>query len=395
MFSNITNIISKEIMDMLRDRKALRQTLFIPLMLGIFYALMNPMLGSLVNARVEAELVIPAQGLEHAGDAFIDTFALFNIKLEPYVGDMEAAIQRAEEPAGLIFPEGFDQAVSREQPVTLLVRTNTTTGGIFGGNISLNRLQLALSTYNRSITVDRLEARAVDLSVLAPVTLDAQDLATPAQRAGLMAALFLPMLIAISAVQGGMFMAIDVTAGEKERGTLESLLATPTGDVEIFVGKLLAVFVVTVVPIALTLIGFWSGTLLLPESMSEGAGALPFGVILQAIFVTLPLALLANVALMIISIRTKTFKDAQSAMTPLIFAVVFTAMAAAFVPPTSSWLFLIPAYGTSAVVGVLALGGVIPANAVLFSIIGSLAAALAGVIVAMRLFNRERLLYSM
>lgn len=395
MFNNISNIITKEIMDMVRDRKALRQTLFIPLFLGVIYALMNPMLSSLGNARAEAELMIPTQGLEHAGDDFIETFALYNIKLEPFEGDMEAAIQRGEKTAGLIFPEGFGIAVAGEQPVTLLVRTNSAAGGIFGGGLSVNRLQLALNAYNQSVTVDRLQERQVDLSVLAPVTLDAQDLATAAQRAGVTAALFLPMLIAMSAVQGGMFIAIDVTAGEKERGTLESLLVTPTGDFEIFVGKLLAVFVVTAVPITLTLLGFWGGTLLLPESMTDGAGALPFIVIMQAVVVTLPLALLANVALMIISIRTKTFKDAQAAMSPIIFAVIFTAMAAAFVPPTDSWPFLIPGYGTSAVVGVLAQGGVIPANAVLFSVIGSLAGALVGVVIAMRLFNRERLLYSM
>lgn len=396
MLNNTLNIWQKELLDIIRDRKGMRQTLVVPLILGIFYAVLNPLLGSLINSRQDETLILPVQGVEYAGQEFIDTFARFNIELEPFNGDLEATVTSGEEAAGLIFTPGFGENVAAEQEATLIVRTNSTSGGLFGGGLSLGRLELALNAYNQQITVQRLTERDVDLAVLAPVNLDAQDLASPAQRAGAAAAFFLPILVAITAVQGGMFIAIDVTAGEKERGTLESLLVTPSSDAEIFVGKLAAVFSVTAVPIALTLFGFWAASSLLPESMTDGAGALPVAVILQAILVSLPLALFANVILMIISIRTKTFKDAQSALSPVIFGVLFTAMAAAFVPPTGASLaYLLPVYGTSAVVGVLTLGGIVPANAVLFSIVGNLLATVVGVVFAMQIFNRERLLYSM
>ena len=396
MLNNILNIWQKELLDIVRDRKGLRQTLVVPLILGVFYAVLNPLLGSLIDSRQEGTLTLPVQGLEYAGQDFIDTFAQFDIELEPFSGDLEATIASAEEAAGLIFTPGFGENVSAEEEATLIVRTNSTSGGLFGGGLSLGRLELALNAYNQQITVQRLTAREVDLAVLAPVTLDAEDLASPAQRAGAAAAFFLPILVAISAVQGGMFIAIDVTAGEKERGTLESLLVTPSSDVEIFVGKLAAVFTVTAIPIILTLFGFWLASTLLPESMTEGAGALPLGVIIQAILVSLPLALFANVILMVISIRTKAFKDAQSALTPVMFGAMFIAMAAAFVPPTGESLtFLLPVYGTSAVVSVLTLGGIVPANAVLFSVVGNLLATVVGVVFALQIFNRERLLYSM
>ncbi len=396
MLNNILNIWQKELMEIVRDKKGLRQTLVVPLVLGIFYAVLNPLLGSLVNSRQEGTLSLPVQGLEYAGEDFIDTFDQFDIELEPFDGDLEATIASGEEAAGLIFTPGFGENVAAEQEATLIVRTNSTSGGLFGGSLSLGRLELALNAYNQQTTVKRLQDRSVDLAVLAPVTLDAEDLASPEQRAGAAAAFFLPILVAISAVQGGMFIAIDVTAGEKERGTLESLLVTPSSDVEIFVGKLAAVFTVTGIPIILTLFGFWAASILLPESMTDGAGALPLLVIFKAILVSLPLALFANVILMVISIRTKAFKDAQSALTPVMFGVMFTAMAAAFVPPTGASLaFLLPVYGTSAVVSVLTLGGVVPANAVLFSVIGNILATVVGVIFALQIFNRERLLYSM
>ncbi len=396
MLNNISNIWQKEILDIVRDRKALRQTLLIPLILGIFYAILNPLLGSLFDSRQEETLVLPVQGLEYAGQEFIAIFAQFDIEMESFSGDLEATITSGEEAAGLIFTPGFGENVAAEEEATLIMRTNGTSGGLFGGGISLGRLELALNAYNQQVTVQRLTVRDVDLAVLAPVTLDAEDLASPAQRAGAAAAFFLPILVAISAVQGGMFIAIDVTAGEKERGTLESLLVTPSSDAEIFVGKLTAVFTVTAVPIVLTLLGFWLASTFLPESMTEGAGALPFIVIVKTILLSLPLALFANVILMVISIRTKAFKDAQSAVTPVMFVSMFVAMAAAFVPPTGASLsFLLPVYGTSAVVSVLTLGGIVPANAVLFSVLGNLLATVIGIIFALQIFNREKLLYSM
>lgn len=391
---NILNLWTKEILEMVRDRKGLRQTLLIPLILGLFYAVLNPALDELMNRRSEETIVIPAQGLEYADPLFIETFARFDIVLEPYAGDMETAVQQAEEAAGIIFSAGFADAVAQEADARLVLLTNPTAGGLFGGNLSLNRIELALSNYNQQLTVQRLQARDVDVRVLSPVSLEAQDLSTAAQRAGMTAALFLPMLVAIGAVNGGSFIAIDVTAGEKERGTLEALLATPASDVQIFVGKLLAVFTVTAVPIALTLFGFWAGTAVLPASMTHGAGPLPLPVIFMAILVTLPLALFANVVLMVISIRTKGFKEAQSALSPVLFGVTFVALAAAFLPPAQTALFLIPVYGTSAVVGVLAQGGIMPANALLFSVLGSVLATAVIVVVALRLFNREKLLYS-
>ena len=133
---------------------------------------------------------------------------------------------------------------------------------------------------------------------------------------------------------------------------------------------------------------------MLPTDWSDGA-VLPLSLILQTILLALPLSFFLNVVLMAVSIRTKAFKDAQSSSGPLIFGVTMAAMAAAFVPPVNTLLYLIPIYGTSAIVGKLAVGGAVPMMGVVLSVVGSLAAAAIGIIISLRLFNRERLLYSM
>lgn len=393
MFSRISNIWRKELTDSLRDKKAMRQAILIPLILGAFYAVFNPWISSLVSERATSTITIAAQGIENAGPEFIGALKEQKITLEPFTGDLQAAITKGEEAAGLIIPPGFIDNINNEKPVTLKLLTNHTSGGIFGGGFSGERLELAISQYNQLVVAKRVQARNIDPSLLTPINKDARDLATPEQTAGLFAAFVLPLLLASIVAQGGLFVAIDTTAGEKERGTLESLLVTPASDLEVLTGKLAAVFTITCLPIVLTFSGFWVGSQLLPADWTSG-GRLPVNVIIGAILLSLPLALFVDVVLMIVSVRTRSFKDAQSAATPVGFAVIVPAMAAAFVTPTSTWMYLIPLYGPSALVSGLATGTQIPALAFVYAVLGSLVAAIACYFVALRFFNRERLLYS-
>ncbi len=392
MWYRIANIWRKELMDSVRDRKGMMQAILIPLLIGVCYAVFNPLINASLTERARQPVRMPAQGIEYAGQSFLDALKKFDITLEPFDGDLQASITRGEQNAGLIIPSGFGDSVANEIPTSLTLLVNPTAGGLFGNRFSVERIDLALNAVNQQVSVARVQTRNVNPELLNPITLQSRDLSTPEQRAGVFASFSLPIMVALIVAQGGLYIAIDVTAGEKERGTLESLLVTPAGDLEVLIGKLAAVFTLSCVLLILTMLGFWAASAVLPAS-ATGGGTLPFSVILLSIIVGLPLALFLSVILMIVSVRTKAFKDAQSAATPIIFAVMVPSMAAAFVPAANSLAFLIPVYGPSAVVSVIATGGVIPQNAVLLSMVGSLAAALVGFVVAMRLFNRERMLY--
>lgn len=393
MWDRIWNIWRKEVVDNMRDRKGMRQALLGTLFIGVLYAVMNPALNSLFIRRAQEPITVPAQGIEYAGQAFLDAMAQYEITLEPYEGDLQAVIERGEEAAGLIIPEGFTDSITSEQPAQLTLLVNQTAGGPFGGGFSSQRLDLAISTYNQQVTMERIQSRDLPTSLLAPITLNAQDLATPAQLAGQTAVFTFPILLAVILLQGSAFIAIDVTAGEKERGTLEALLVTPASDLEIMVGKLLAIFTISLLPIILTFVGYWVSANLLPESLS-GGNKLPFSVVIQSVLLAIPLGLLANVVMMIIAARTRTFKDAQSAMTPISFMATIVALVAAFLPPVTTLAYAIPLYGTASLLGVVASGGAAPTfAAIALSIGGSLLAAIVGLAIATRIFDRERLLY--
>ncbi|MBF6614515.1 MAG: ABC transporter permease [Chloroflexi bacterium] len=392
MWGRITNIWGKELTDSLRDKKALRQALLIPLIIGIFYAAFNPWINSIVTAKAKEPLVIPAQGIEYASQGLLDALKQQQITLQPYTGDLQGAISRGDKGAGLIIPAGFSDNLSQEKSATLMLFTNRTSGGIFGGGFSADRLNLALNSYSQAVSSSRVQARNIDPTVLSPINLKTQDLATPEQLAGVFASFTLPLIIGTIVAQGGLFIAIDTTAGEKERGTLESLLITPASDVEVLTGKLAAVFTMTCIPIVLTFVGFWITGNILPESITNGA-RLPITVPIGAILMSLPLALFVDVVLMIMSIRTRSFKDAQSAATPVGLGATVPAMLAAFVAPSSLAMYLIPVYGPAALVSSLATGTQIPALAFVYAVVGSLAAAAVGYLIALRFFNRERMLY--
>lgn len=394
MWARIVNIWRKELMDSTRDKRAFRQAIYMPLIIGIVYAVMNPLINSAMMAKAREPITIPVQGLEYTSPSFTNWLNSFGITLQPFQGDLPTTIRRGEKEAGIIFPPDFAARLSAEQPISLTLLINSTAGGIFGGRFSSERLDLAINTFNTQQSINRLKSRNLDPALLTPINIDSRELATSEQLAGLFATFMLPILLAVVLAQGGIFIAIDVTAGEKERGTLEALFVTPATDLEILLGKLAAVFTMTVIPLALTFIAFWAAGSLLPASVTNGA-VLPFSVVVGAILVGLPLALFVNTILMIVSIRTKAFKDAQSALSPIILGVMVPAMVAAFAPPTNSAAFLIPIYGASAVVSSMASGGIMPENAILFSTIGSFAAAGVTLVIAMRLFNRERVLYSM
>lgn len=393
MLDRILNIWRKELMDNIRDRKALSQAIMMPLILGIFYAVFNPLISASFARQAEAPLVVPAQGIENAGQPLLDILKKANITLKLYEGDLREAIIKGELSAGLIIPEGFSKTIDSEKPATLELLTNATTGGLFGGRFSSTRLELTINAFNTLESARRMQSRNIDPGVIIPVIMKPDELSTAEQRAGIFASFTLPLLIVILVAQGGLFIAIDVTAGEKERGTLEALMVTPATDTEVLIGKLLAVFTLSLISISITLIGFYVASNLLPNSISLGA-TLPFRVILIALVVTLPLTLFVSIVQLIICVRAKAFKDAQSSAGLLSFALMVPAFASAFAAPTNVLAYLIPIYGPAAAVGTVAIGGPLPPLAVPLSILGSLGATVVGLVIARRLFNRERMLYS-
>ncbi len=286
MFYRIRSIWQKELMDNLRDRRAVIQAVLFAIGFGVFYAVFNPLLSASMQERAQQTQTIPTLGIENLAPDFVDSLQAAGIVLEPYDGDLLDVIQRGELGAGLVVSPDFENALANQTPAQLTVYTNVSAGGLFSPDFSGDRLQLAINQYNQTESTRRLAQHDLTPDLIQPVVLNQESLMTPEQQAGLVASFMLPLIITILIAQSGIFIAIDVTAGEKERGTLEALLVTPVSDAEVMIGKLAAVFTFAVVPVTLTLLSFYIATALLPQSVQ--AAPLPFQVVVVALLVGIP-----------------------------------------------------------------------------------------------------------
>lgn len=393
MWTDFVNIWRKEMVTTVRDRKGMTQAILVPLIIAVFYASFTPLLNKAMFERSQKPLIIPAKGVAYVDSGLLDTMREFGITLEEYEGDLEAVIRRGDKESGLIFEPGFAENVAEERPAQIRLVTNGTAGGIFGGGFSDSRLQLAVSVFNQKVAAQRVAVRGIDPSALVPVVLETEDVATPEQEGALWASFYLPILVAVVLAQGGLFVAIDVTAGEKERGTLDALLVTPASDWAILLGKMAAVFVIGLIPLLLSVTAFWVVSNMMPSVAAVSQQGLPVFVLWGSLLIGIPMALVMSVAQMIVSVRARTFRDAQSAASPLVFAMMIPGFVAAFAPPKALWPCLIPLYGPFAALSRMTQAGKLQWDSLALATIGSIVLAVILMTVAVKLFDRERLLY--
>ena len=124
MMHHIYNIWLKEIMDSARDKRGLRQALLVPVVLGVMYAVMNPLLASAARDQAADPLTIPTIGLENVPDSLHTFLAEFDITLEGYDGDLAADIEKGDVTAGLIVPADFAASLASEEPVAVTILFN-------------------------------------------------------------------------------------------------------------------------------------------------------------------------------------------------------------------------------------------------------------------------------
>lgn len=238
----------------------------------------------------------------------------------------------------------------------------------------------------------RLQARGVSPSVVLPLAIERLDTATPQSRAALLLNL-LPYFIIFAIFVGGMGMAIDSTAGERERGSLEPLLINPVSRAELLLGKLLATLVPTAASVITALAGFSAVINLAPIGSNFGVRLSMGWQALAGIFlIALPMLLLAAALQMIIATASRTVKEAQSYLGFLPLIPALPGLLLAFVPVrTELWNMLIPTFGQQLLINQLMRGEAVAPGYVATSAAVTLLVAAALIVIAIRLFASERM----
>jgi sodium transport system permease protein len=332
-------VMRKELRDFTRDRRTFWLTL---LMAPLLYPLLMIGIGALTELRKDTQLdkvlEVPVLGAEHA-PTLVAWLGSHAIKAKPAPADLEAEIRSQREDIGIVIPADFARDWRAGKPAKVELVMDTTRRD---AEVPSARISAALQSYSQSVGGLRLLARGINPAVAQPVNVATRDLATPEAKRGLILSFVLPLILLLLAFIGGSHLAMDTTAGERERQSLEPLLATPAARGSIVSGKMLAAGLIGIAALLLTLLSFK-----LSANLASGAMRsmdVSFPAIAKMLVILLPLVLIGTALLTFIAAGAKSMKEAQGQLVPLMLLPMLPGYALMAYPlkDTALWQYAVP-----------------------------------------------------
>lgn len=384
-------IFKKEVVDNLRDRRSITSALVTPLFTPLFLLGLIVVMGQTMFADpAEKPVVLPVVGAEYAPGlmAFLEQE---NITVVPGPADPQAAVKSGEVEVVLIVPPDYaERFVEGEMVPVRMVMDSSRQSSIR----SIQQTQSLVQQYSRLLGMLRLQARGIDPGILYPVSVTAVDLATPQSQAVIFLNM-MPFFLLMVIFTGAMYVIIDTTAGERERGSLEPLLINPASRAQFALGKLLASLPFAIVTLILSLAAFWAMFNLFPiEDYVNIPMSLNFDAVWAIFLLLLPVLLLASALQMVVAAFTRSFKEAQTYLgfLPLIGGLPSAFLA--FLPVRTTMVTsAIPTFGQSLLVNQLLRGEVVQLSNIWVASSGTLLLALLLSYLSVRLYQREQILF--
>lgn len=383
-------VLRKELLDAVRDRRSLLSALVFPLMgpllvVGMFQIIVE-------QQKAKGVVEIPTIGAEH-GPALVDFLERHGVDVVPFAGDEEAArvaVREGEQEVVLVVGAGFRRSVADGEPAEVTMIIDGTRNDTAA---TRRRLDGLLTGYSGELGALRLIARGIHPEVVRGLDVQEDDVASERELAARLLN-FIPMFVVLAAFIGGMNVAVDATAGERERKSLEPLLSTPVSRLALVVGKWLAA---TVFAVACVLLTFAAVTAAMGFVDLRGMGLrFELGVAesVAILAAALPVTALATGLQLLIGTFARTFKEAQTYLGLFMFLPTLPAVLLTVAPVDSTgWVALVPVLGQQLVL-TDALGGIVAAPLTFVVLgLGSVLVGLAGVIATARLFTRESIVF--
>ena len=394
-------VYRKELTEWLRDRRTLISTVLVPLLL---FPLMMVGFSSLAvimvgKAKEEVPTVMILKG-EDSPLLLAELAKFKDLQIVRYAGNWREQISNKEIRAAVEVPENFQASLEAGVPKTVKIYFYE---GEIKSSFAADRLEKFFKDYRDRIVKDRLAAKNVPASLLAPFTIQQENVAPPEKVSGATFGGLIGYMVILLCMTGAIYPAIDLTAGEKERGTMETILSSPISRMHLVLGKFLLVLSAALTTAALSVLSMGiSFTLLRRFGSTSGsrkghAAEVLFQLgpktVLSVFAMALPLAVLFASVLMTIALFAKTYKEAQSYLTPMTFVVVIPAVAS-LMPGVelTPKLALVPILNTSLVCKEI-MTGTYHWNSIALIFLSSCVYAAAGLFLAFKTFQRESVLF--
>jgi sodium transport system permease protein len=350
----VWHIVKKEWLSTLRDRRAMISSLLIPLLILPVMMLGLPLLlGGLFEREQATTTNIGVLGLEYVDPELKTLLEKQNLQLISSQQPQQDVLQGIFE-IGLDIPETFQSDLQSNQATLKLYSKK----GNLKSELNASKVEEAVDQYRQSLVKAKLEQQGLAENILEPITIETIDASTKAEKSSGQLAWLIPFFIAIWTLTGGQVTAIDATAGEKERGTLESLLVTPVKRIEIVLGKFLATMGFGLAASSMAILGYVLSGLLLKRLFSSQLGedgnelvsilggnfaVTPLRLLLLLLSALLLSGLIASI-LISVSVYARSFKEAQSYIAPLSMVMVLPAVGLQFADffGSNPWIYVVP-----------------------------------------------------
>ena len=365
----------KEVRENLRDKRTVLNALITGPLLGpILFGMIFSFTLQRQLAEAEKPLPVPVVGAQYAPN-LLHALEAQGLVVKPAPKDAAAAVRTHAAKVVLVIPPGFDAAWRKGQPAGVELYYDSARQD---SGTPVHRLKKMLQTYAATLAAQRLLVRGISPVLMRPVVAEDRDLATPQSRSALMFSI-LPYFFVLTVFLGGMYLAIDTTAGERERQSLEPLLANPVGRGTLLAGKLAATVSFALVSLLLATIAFGVVGRFLPVEKLDIVLDLGPRFAAFVLLLMLPLAVLLATLQTLVSAYAKSYREAQTYLSVLMLLPVIPSLLLAVLPVQAKpWMYAVPLLGQQLGIMDLVRGeaiGALPLAAVLAGT--SLAAVLA------------------
>ena len=390
--STIFTVFIKEIIDNIRDRRTLASAL-------IMGPIFGPVLFSFViNLSVERSLEsaektleLPVIGQEYAPN-LLSYLNSRNIDVVDGPEDMSAAMDAVKSGAHdvvLVIPEEFGEQLADMVPAKVEIVADQANND---AERDARRVRNALRGYHQQLAGLRVVARGINPRALQPLNIDEVDVSTPSGRSAMLLGMMSYFFI-FAALMGGMYLAIDTTAGERERGSLEPLLSLPVTRDQLILGKIGATCLFMTLSMALSLVAFYFALDFMPLEQLGMTPNFGPGVVLAALAIFLPFILLGSALMTLVASFTKSYREAQTWLSVVLIAPTMPILIVSILMlrPRTEFMF-IPSLSQHLLLVDMVKNEPINALHVAISVVSTLVFGLILTWVCARLYRREGLL---
>lgn len=318
-------IFRKELKDILRDRRTLIMMVLVPmLIMPLLIIGLNKLQSSIMEKAQEKELRIGFLGSDYAPDLMnlFQEQERMILLLDFPPDSLRPSISGGELDGAVIIPKSFGKSLKEDAQGEVQIVYK----GSEGLGVVKDRLIKVIEEYDRLIVTERVERLNLDPNLFDAVTITELDVSSKQEVIGKLVGGFLPYMFVIFSFMGAMYPGIDLGAGEKERGSLETLLSSPATRLEIVLGKLGVVSLAGIASALIAMLGMSLAVRFItdtsPEILDAVMSMLDVKMILLILSLVIPLAVFFAAGVLSISIYARSFKEAQSMISPASILII-------------------------------------------------------------------------